>query len=113
MDLAELALAALLGDFLRLHCINDGHLLLFLLKVALLVLKTVLDDSFDDLFCRDGAAGVDGDEFLENFWYRVRISVFGRNWSLAMDDNINVELLNQLVGDVKWSADDDFVDILE
>lgn len=30
-----------------------------------------------------------------------------------MDDNIDIELLNQLVGDIERSTDDDFVNVLE
>lgn len=91
---AKAELAALFSDLLGLHCVENCHLLLLLLKVSLFVLETILDDSFDDLFRCDRAAGVDGDELFHDLWNRVGIAMFWWNRCLAVNDNIDIELFD-------------------
>jgi hypothetical protein len=106
-------LSRLLGDFLRLHGFDHCHLLLLLLEVALLVLEAVFDDPLDDLFCGDGAAGVDGDEFLQDLRDGVGVAVFWRNRRLSVHHDVDVELIDELVGDVEGCADHNFIDVLK
>lgn len=108
-----LALAALLGDLLGLEGLNDGDLLLLLLQVALLILKAVLDDSFDDLLGSHDAAGVDQHVLAHRFRNGVRIAELRWNVCLAVANDVDAKMLNELFGHFVGCADDDFVDVLE